>query len=279
MMSIMLANHVFDAIFCLFTILGHWFLYRRATFNVLFFLLLSLPGIIFQVYGVYGFLALNSIKSMSSVYDFATSVSSNYSRMFLGIACPSIILTLGIWSLRKDTLCKDSILLVIWFFFLILIFLKLPNRFPGYAGLPLAFFAATGIRKVFEKKSPRYEYYLSIIAGLMIANIYWSYQFFPHVYDFYKPGADKKQRQALLYIRDNLPSKEVIQVNPGRSFYEGYRIVYFTRHNSTETAGKAKYLYSVLPDEPSGEWSVLKIYGKHKIYMRSSKGFADGVGN
>jgi hypothetical protein len=189
------------------------------------------------------------------------------------------MLILGIWALRKNILYGDSILLVIWFLFLILIFLKLPNRFPAYAGLPLAYFVAKGIWNVLEEKGPRYLYHFSLIAGLLIANIYLSYQFFPHLRDFDKPGVDGNEREALLWIRDNLPSNEVIQVNPGRSFFEGYRIVYFTKHNSMEGGTRAKYLYSASSNEPSGEWRIVKNYGRYKIYVRSSKDLTDRSGN
>ena len=272
MMSIMLANHLFDAVFVLLTILGHWFFYRRGTFGILFFLLLSLPGMVFQVYGICGILNLNSVRNASNSYDFAISVSSNYYRMFLALTSSSIMLILSIWAFRKNILYEDSLLLVIWFLFLVLIFLKLPNRFPAYAALPLGFFVAMLIKNILDKRSPSYEYHLSIIAGLLIANIFLSYQWFPHVYDFYKPGVDKNEKEALLWIKDNLPREEVIQVNPGRSFYEGYRIVYFARHNTTESKNKAKYLYTVFSNEPSDKWCILKTYGLYKIYIRSSKG-------
>jgi len=271
LMALMLANHIFDPLLVFFAILTHYILYRKEPFNIRDFLLITSPGLIFQAYGIYGFFGLVSMVQSASISDIALSLSSNYYRMYLALVSSSVMIILGVWFFRRKLINRSNAIFAVWFLFSLPVFFKLPNRFPAYVGLPLAALAAILIIKLRDGRKFFYDLYLPIIIALLISSTYLSYLWFPHVHDFYKPGVDVNERLALSWIEKNIPKDEIIQLNRGRTFYEGYRIAYFTDHKTTESENISRYLYSIFPDDSSENWTLLRHYDTYKIYIKSNR--------
>ena len=122
----------------------------------------------------------------------------------------------------------------------------------------------------FRKKKNFYSSYLPVLVLFLLLNAYVSYIAFPHVYDFHKPGVDVNERQMINLIGENISKDDIIQLNPGRSFYEGYRIAYYSGHTTTEKENISNYLYHIYQDPPPERWSLVKNISFYQLYISSS---------
>ncbi|MCK4491120.1 MAG: hypothetical protein KAU03_00745 [Candidatus Altiarchaeales archaeon] len=263
-LAMLLMNHIYDSLLILSAIFTHWFVYRRESFNMRNLLLISSLGLIFQLHGIYGHMYIHHNQ------PWLTNPLPGISyRSYLAVASSSIMLILGSCCILRKSLSKSNNIFIFWFLFTLPIFWKMTHRFPAYAGAPLAVLAAILIVKLKNEGKNFYGVYLPIIVGLLVANACISYLAFPHIHDFYKPGVDENEKLALLWIKQNIPAEQIIQLGPRRSFYDGYRIAYFTGHKTTESENIAGYLYCVHPVEPPGNWTLIKGYGLYRIYTKA----------
>ncbi|MEA1924686.1 MAG: hypothetical protein U9M95_02345 [Candidatus Altiarchaeota archaeon] len=253
-----LINHLYDSLMLAVVLLTHWYLYRRETYRMQDTLLVAFPGLMFQLYGICGHL---------TVFQIGVDEGYLFERITLALASVFIPFLLCFWFILKRLLNPGNCVYILWFISALPVLFRLPGRFPAYIAMPLAVIVAVSLmdaRKLLEKKG----IYSSVVLSLLVLNLVFSTLFYPHVYDFYKPGIDSQEGEALSWIKENIPLNDVVSVGEGRSFYEGYKVAYCTGHRTTESWNQSLYLY--IPYEMNDDnWSLAVDYGRYRIYHRT----------
>jgi len=254
-------SHRYDALLVFFAIIFHWALYKRKLYDIRNTVILFIPFLLLQVYYIQA--------TPNSALSRLTMQGHTEYRFISGIVCTFILGILFVWSILTIERNSNRNCIIVWFLFTIPIFVfSMASRFPAYAAMPMSILVAIMIDREI-KKYQRYSVNLPIIAVLLLANIYISYEFYAHACDFMKPGVDKQEEEALLWISKNIPEDEIILVR--RSFYEGCRITYYTHHKTTQSPEYSKYLYiSPHNNPPQNGWKIIKESGPYKVYRKNN---------
>jgi len=253
-----LINHLYDSLLIALVILAHARFNRNKGYAIHRTLLIALPGLIIQLYGITGHMM---------VYSPPIDLWFLNQKINLALSGTSMLLLLGLYYATRQLNNPKNTIYLLWIISSIPVLFILPGRFPAYAAMPLSVIGAISLMDLRKNISDK-KIYLLVVFLLLVLNLLFSTLFYPHIYDYMKPGIDEQEEKALNWIKQNITLDEVVSVGSAGRYYEGYKIAYYSGHKTTDSWNKSRYLYALYDVDDSG-WNLSAQYGRYRIYERT----------